>query len=74
MSRADDIRALAEAEAAVAELEDELIEAKDTDDGPTRDLKLALRDARQKYRKLRDAGNATVTPDVIAASAEVQEA
>lgn len=76
MSRADDIRALAEAEALVADLEDELVAAKVTVDGPTRDLKLKLRDARQKYRELRpgrSAGDAVVSPDVIAATTEVPE-
>lgn len=76
MSRADDIRARAEAEARVAELEDELIAAKDTAEGPDRDLKDQLRAARQEYRELRaaeDPGPGVARPDVIAATAAVKE-
>lgn len=49
MSRADDIRAAAEAAAKVAELEDELIEAKDNE-SVTAELKRELRYARWVQR------------------------
>lgn len=79
MTRADDIRALAEAEATVAELEDKLIAGKqDGDDVET--LKLNLRTARREFRELRkesavsvEEGDAVASPETITATAQVQE-
>lgn len=50
MSTADELRAAL----AVAELEEQLADAKATDAGPSDELKLALRDARQAYRTIRE--------------------
>lgn len=50
MPSADELRAAL----AVAELEDELAAAKLTPEGPSADLKLALREARQTYRSMRE--------------------
>lgn len=50
MSRADELRA----ELAVAELEEQLVAAKDAGDVPT-ELKHELRAARQAHRELREA-------------------
>ena len=71
MSRADDIRARADAEIAVAELEEQLLAAKETGDVPA-DLKHDLRAARQAFRQLRE-GDAVAAPETITATAEVQE-
>lgn len=71
MSRADDIRARAEAEIAVAELEDRLIEAKDAGEDVA-DLKLELREARRSFREFRE-GDANVNPETVSAAAEVKE-
>lgn len=68
----DEIRA----ELAVAELEQQLRDAKNTDDGPGTDLKHELRAARQAYRELRGsrpAGSGDARPDTIAATATVEE-
>jgi hypothetical protein len=55
------------ARAEMQKLEAKLRDAKDTDKGPTNKLKLQLREARQRFRELRDAnpdpvgsGDATV--------------
>lgn len=71
MSRADEIRARAEAEIAVAELEDKLIAAKEKGKG-VEALKLELRTARQAHRELRE-GDAAVNPATVSAAAEVKE-
>ena len=73
MPSADELRAAL----AVAELEEQLAAAKDTDTGPDHDLKLALRDARQTYRQMREgypAGQGDARPAVIEATASVNEA
>jgi hypothetical protein len=54
MSRAE-IMARAEAEAQVADLEDQLAAAKEAGDVPA-ELKLELRAARRSFRELRDLG------------------
>jgi hypothetical protein len=71
MSRAEELRALFEAELAVAELEEQLVAAKDTDDGPTRELKLELRAARERFRRLRSGEpvEGVATPATIEAKA-----
>jgi hypothetical protein len=71
MSRADDIRARAEAEIRVAELEEELVAAKDSGD-VTSELKLQLREARQEFRELR-AGDAVAAPEAVSATADVKK-
>jgi hypothetical protein len=77
MSRADDLRRRAEAEAAVLDLEDRLIELKDG--GDPADLaaaKHALRAARAEHRGLRAADPAeagTARPETVRAAAEVAE-
>lgn len=50
MPTADELRAAL----AVAELEDELAAAKLTPDGPSAELKLAVREARRVYRQMRE--------------------
>lgn len=72
MSRADEIRARSDAEIAVAELEDQLISAKEAGED-TEGLKLELREARRAFRELRQV-DAVAEPGTIAASTEVQEA
>ncbi len=58
-----------EAELEVVRLEDELKAAKQTEEGPSRELKDALRAARAKLRAGREAateeGAATVTPEPV---------
>lgn len=71
MSRADEIRAKAEAEIAVAELEDQLLAAKESGDVPA-ELKLELREARRTFRELRES-DAVASPATVSAAAEVQE-
>jgi hypothetical protein len=68
MSRAEELRALHDAELAVVELEEQLVAAKDTEDGPTRALKLELRAARERFRRLR-SGEGVATPATIEAKA-----
>lgn len=75
MSRADELRA----ELAVAELEEQLVAAKDAGDVPA-ELKRELRAARQAHREMREAaaaeledGDAVASPATIAVTAEVQE-
>ena len=51
MATTDELRAALE----VAELEEQLADAKATDAGPSPELKLALRDARRVYREMREA-------------------
>lgn len=73
MPSVDELRAAL----AVAELEEELAAAKGTDPGPTAELKLALRDARQTYRQMREsypAGEGDARPAVIETAATVNEA
>ena len=73
MPTADELRAAL----AVAELEEELAAVKGTDAGPTADLKLALRDARQTYRTMREgypAGEGEARPATIETTATVNEA
>lgn len=79
MTRADDIRALAEAEATVAELEDELVAAKQAGEDAEA-LKLDLRQARRRFRELRSTqgqalaeGDAIASPATVTATAQVQE-
>ncbi len=73
MPTADELRAAL----AVAELEEQLVAAKATGDGPTAELKLALRDARQTYRTMREgyqAGEGDARPATIETAATVNEA
>ncbi len=73
MPTADELRAAL----AVAELEEELAAAKGTDEGPTADLKAALRDARQTYRQMREgypAGEGDARPATIETTTTVNEA
>lgn len=72
MGRAEGLRARHEAELRVAELEDALADAKDSDDGPSRELKLDLREARRAFRELR-AGDAAPSPGAVRAAASVGE-
>lgn len=74
MSRADELRARFEAELAVAEAEDRLVEAKadGTDPETLRAIKVEVREARRAFRELR-AGSATVSPEPVAATATVEE-
>lgn len=70
MSKTDELRAAL----AVAELEDELAAAKDSDMDPDdyRDLKLRLREARQTHREQRDTGgDGVASPDSIDVTTEV---
>ena len=60
-----------EAELEAARLEQELVEAKQGD-GPSTELKHQLRDARRRFRQLRETRGAA--PGTIAASATVNEA
>jgi len=70
MSRADEIRARAEAEIAVAELEEKLLAAKE-DGEVTQELKLELREARRAHREMRE-GDATTAPAAVSATADVK--
>jgi exonuclease VII small subunit len=63
MSRAEELRERHEAELAVVELEEALLAAKDSGEVP-RELKEALREARQHFRDLR-AGDASASPGTI---------
>jgi hypothetical protein len=69
MSRADEIRARADAEIAVAELEDQLLAAKAAGQDPPREVKDRLREARRVYREL-TAGSGTANPDTVTATTE----
>lgn len=71
MSRAEQIRARYEAELEVAELEDELVAAKEAGEVP-RELKLQLREARRQFR-LERAGSAQVSPATVEVVAGVEE-
>ena len=80
MSRADDLRAALEDELAMVELEDELVRLKGLkkpDEAKLRETKLALREARQRFRSQRAGdlaeGDAAANPGTVAASAAVQE-
>ena len=55
----------------VAELEEQLIAAKDGD-GPSAELKLAVREARRVYREMRE-GAAAVSPAAIETATTVNE-
>lgn len=68
MSRADEIRARADAEIRVAELEDALLTAKADGDVPA-ELKLELREARRAHRELRE-GDAVAAPEAITTEVE----
>lgn len=64
MPSADELRAAL----AVAELEEQLADAKATDAGPSPELKAALRVARQTYREMREgypAGDGEPRPATI---------
>lgn len=70
MPSADELRAAL----AVAELEEQLAAAKATDDGPSAELKLALREARQTYRQMREgypAGEGDARPATVETTAGV---
>lgn len=70
MPTADELRAAL----AVAELEEQLVAAKDTEAGPSAELKLAVREARQTYRQMREgypAGEGEARPATIETTAGV---
>lgn len=73
MSRAEELRA----ELTVAELEEQLVAAKEAGDVPA-ELKHELRAARQTHRELRAASaepdEGVARPATVSATAEVQEA
>ncbi|MGH6692107.1 MAG: hypothetical protein ACREF4_15675, partial [Gammaproteobacteria bacterium] len=73
MARADEVRERLSAELAVVELEDELVELKESGADPAalRDCKERLRAARQSWRELR-AGAAVVSPATITTTASVK--
>lgn len=78
MSRADELRAQYEAELAVAELEEELAAAKDTAEGPSRELKERLREARRVFREQRAGapvadGDAVANPEPARATARTRK-
>lgn len=65
-----------EAELEVAKLEEQLRDAKQTSDGPSNELKLELREARRRFRELRQArpaGEGVARPETVATTAEVKE-
>ena len=76
MSRGDELRARQEAELAVVELEEELVALKDGGDPEAlRECKLALREARQAHRQLREgdpAGDGEARPATVQAAAAVR--
>jgi hypothetical protein len=74
VGRADDLRAAADAEVAVAELEDELVRLKGLkrpNEEKLRETKLALREVRQRFRELR-AGGPVAPGDAVASPATVE--
>ena len=74
MSRADDLRDVHDAELAVVELEDELVRLKNLkrpDEAKLRETKLALREARQRFRSQR-SGEAAADGDGVASPATVE--
>jgi len=78
VSRADELRALHAAELAVVELEDQLVAAK-AGGGDLAVVKAELRQAREHYRRLRDAegvepaaGDGVARPAAVDASAGVE--
>jgi hypothetical protein len=80
VSRADDLRAALESELAVVELEDELVRLKGLkrqDQARLREVKNDLREARRRYREVREGevadGDAAANPDTVNTSAAVQE-
>jgi hypothetical protein len=54
------------AELAVRELEEKLVAAKDSPNGPSRKLKQEVREARQAHREIREATAAAVAAEVQA--------
>lgn len=72
MSRVDEIRAKYEAELAIAELEDELLEGKLTG-AELSDVKARLREARRVFRLQRE-GDAAASPETIQVTATVDVA
>lgn len=73
MSRADEVRERFDAELAVIELEEELVELKESGDAAAlADCKERLREARQAWREQR-SGGAVVTPATIETTASVKE-
>jgi hypothetical protein len=80
MGRAEHLRAAHEAEVAVAELEDELVRLKGLkrpNEEKLQQTKLALREARARFRELRAGGpvpegDAVASPATIEASASVK--
>ena len=81
MSRADDLRAGQEAELAMVELEDELVRLKGLkrpDQAKLRETKLALREARQRFRETRSGvpaapGDAVASPATVEATARAAD-
>jgi hypothetical protein len=80
VSRADDLRAALESELAVVELEDELVRLKGLkrqDQARLRQVKNDLREARRRYREIREGevaeGDAAAQPDTVNAAAAVQD-
>ena len=81
MSRADDLRAGHEAELAVIELEDELVRLKGLkrpDEAKLRETKLALREARERFRSQRSGvsaapGDGVATPATVEATARATD-
>lgn len=83
MSRADDLRDTHQAELAVVEFEDELLRLKNLkrpDQAKLRETKLALREARQRFRELRgqnpagwsEETAARATGDAVASPATIE--
>jgi hypothetical protein len=74
VGRADDLRAGHDAELAVVELEDELVRLKGLkkpDQAKLRETKLALREARQRFREQR-SGQPAASGDGVASPATVE--
>ncbi len=70
MASSDELRA----QLKVVELEEKLIKAKDTKNGPSKELKHQVRDARQQAREARDsaeAGDGVARPETIEAKSGV---
>lgn len=74
MSRVEELRARLGGELAVAELEDELVAAKESETDPEllRDLKLRLREARREFRTER-AGGAAAAPAPVEVATTVEK-
>lgn len=69
MAKSDELRA----ELELVEREEALIKAKGTKKGPSRELKLQVREARRKAREAREAesGDGVARPETVRASAGV---